>query len=349
MKILVEHPIFCPYQEKITGGTELFVHRVKEALSLLGHEVDVFGTADSTLPCIQSSAYSTQWMQTQNAGNTKSKDWYDDLTEASKDFDKVILNTSLSSTHLLNSVYAPLLNKSIYFNHNASDWFVRGFAGRQMQSIVRYMRSLGGKSFYFAESNRAALEFAWNTPAEYQRATSGKVATGLRRLVDHSFLSLEMWDDQFNQAVCPHDAVEPRAPEGYLVFIGRNDPNKRLRLAQKKAKDLGRELRVLTDVPHEEAMHVLAGADCLLLSSKNETFCITAFEALCHGIPVSCLEAPPALDFYPELARGWGDVTPNTFEERQKISADLRSKYTLEAFGERLVNTFHIQGGQHGE
>ena len=83
-------------------------------------------------------------------------------------------------------------------------------------------------------------------------------------------------------------------------------------------------------------MQVIAGSRCLLQPSRYETFSRVTEEALAHGVPVSCLEAPPALSAYPSLSREWGDVTTTSLEERQAAQDHLRATYTMEAYGERL-------------
>lgn len=329
MKILIEHPVFIPYTGAVTGGTERFVHLAAKALSQ-DHDVQIFASQDSTTPCIKSSAFSTAY-QISNKRNTNTKLWYNDLQTAAEDFDVVILNSSLTYTVLLNHPYKKLFSKSIYFNHNFSNWFLRGFSGKNMQLIARLFRSQGGKTFYFSDENKLQLENFWDGFRDEI------VACVSAKRKDEPFLELELFDGKFNQAVFPDDAVPVQAPQGYLIAVGRDVPDKRLNQAKLMAKKLKKELRVYSDLPHDELMKEVAGADCLLLSSRNETFSIAAFEAMCHGVPVSYIDEPPALQLYPELGRSWGDINTNTLEERQRIQEHLKQTYSLEQFKRRLV------------
>lgn len=324
MKILIEHPVFCPYNGAVTGGTERFVHLAAKALSR-NHEVEIFASQDSKADCLKSSAFSTEH-EVANKRNTKTKVWYNELQEASEYFDAVLLNSSLTYSVLLTNPYQRLFSKSVYFNHNFSNWFLRGYAGRGMQIVLRKYRSLGGKSLYFSDDNKNQLEAYWKA----ERALIAK------DFENEPFLEYDLFDGKFNQAVFPDDASPAREPEGYLIAMGRDVPDKRLNLAKKEAKRLGRELRVYSDLSHPELMKEVAGADCLLLSSRNETFSIAAFEAMCHGVPVSYIDEPPAIQLFPELGRAWGDVNSNTLEERKLIQDHMRETYSLEQFGLRL-------------
>ena len=93
------------------------------------------------------------------------------------------------------------------------------------------------------------------------------------------------------------------------MSIGRADNEKRLTKAGQAAVKLGKPHVVFTtmvnnyaksviaalerdgaavfvDAPHDQIMAVLAGADALILSSRNATYCHVAMEAVAHGVPV---------------------------------------------------------------
>ena len=171
---------------------------------------------------------------------------------------------------------------------------------------------------------------------------SGKVDAGYRRIGDLSFLDLDPWDGQFDQAVFPDDAVPARASEGYVVAIGRRVEDKQLPEAEELAKTLGKELSVLTDMPHADVMEVLAGADVLMLPSKNETFSIVAFEAVCHGVPVTCMDVPPALQPYPYLTWPWGEWMPTTLDEREGMQEMVRETCGMEALERRFESLLEL-------
>lgn len=333
MKILIEHPCFTPYNGVVHGGTEMFVYRLAVALMQLGHHVEIYASADSTEDSIRSRSVSTAGAHARGR-KFDPRPWYDGL--AASDHDLVVLNTSMTSAALLDPVYADLFSRSIYLNHNGSNHFVRDFPGRQLNVVLRYFRACGGRAYYLSERNRAALAADWehNLP----QILAGKAESGLKRISNHAFLDLDPFDGHFNQAVAV--PAMPRAAEGYLAAIGRRDREKRLPTAAKLAKELGRELFVVTPdlgLPHHDVMDLLAGAECLLLPSRNETFSIVAFEAMCHGVPVSYIEEPPAISLYPSLGRAWGDVRTTTLAERQVANAYLSSTYTPEAMGWRML------------
>lgn len=357
MRILIEHPLFTPYTSSVQGGTERFASRAAEALRLCGHEVELFGTKDSTCKCIRSRMPSAVWHK-ERGKDTATRVWYRDLLAESASWDRVLLNTALSSPVLLDPVYEDLFCKSVYINHNGSNWYTRGFAGRQMQSVVRFLRYCGGRAYYLSEANRETLEQDWADPEARAQALLGRARAGYARIGHTRFLDENMWDGRFNQAVAVEATV--REPEGFLVAIGRLDTEKRLDRAAQLARELGKELVVyvtkltlnqvredeamlrkldgvvvLFDEPHAEIMDTLSRADCLLLPSQLEMFSIAAMEAMCHGVPVSCIDPPPALELYPSLLRKWGDVCPNTLSERHKAAAAM-AEWSLEKFGERL-------------
>jgi hypothetical protein len=340
MRVLIEHPIFEPYTS-ISGGTELFVRNAVRALKARGHEVSVFAAADSALPCIKSTVFSKRFINDKAAGKTarvKTTRWYSEIAELAASFDSILLNTTLFSLCVLDPVHAAWFHKAVYFNHNGSRQFVSERAGLAMQSTLRYFRAHGGRTYYFSERNKAALAAQWALPARRALATGERpIARALARLGDNTFLNGEPWDGPFFQGIFPEDAAPAAASEGYLIAIGRDDPReKRLARALKLGKELNREVFVISGEDHGKVMDYLASAEALLLPSRDETFSIVAFEAACHGVPVSCLEVPPALQPFPELTWPWGEWLATTEAERAGVQKELRELYSAEAMGRRL-------------
>lgn len=97
---------------------------------------------------------------------------------------------------------------------------------------------------------------------------------------------------------------------------------------------------------HGDVMEALAGAEALLLPSRNETFSIVAFEAVCHGVPVTCLEAPLAHEPFPELTWPWGKWVTTSLKERQAMQAVVPRRTPLEALGRRLEAVLHVQSAR---
>lgn len=363
MKLLVEHVLFSPYTGTIYGGAEKSTYAMADALRKRGHQVDIVAPQDSTLDCIKAPVWSGQHV-VQHGGVMKMKVWYDFIRELSADYDGIYLNHGMTSQSLLDPRHEVWMSKSAYINRDGSGWYTTGAGGMRLLTNLRWMRYCGGKTYYMSEANRKKLDWVWSHPKKGLEVRGQCCTGGVKRIGHSDFFSTDPFDGQHNQLVFPADAVPARAPEGYLVAIGRPDANKRLHLASEMAKNLGKHLILFTtsrntsstgdyhekviakcrslgaevrlDVPHPEIMQTLAGADALLLSSRDETFCRIAEEAISHGVPVSAMEVPPALSAYPELIREWGDVSTTTLEERQTAHEYLRQTYTMDAYGARL-------------
>ena len=323
MKVLVEHSLTAPFTGQIQDGASKSAMMLCDALG-----GTMLGTSDSTAPCIKSPVLSGK-----AAGRMDMKRWYAFLREVSKDYEKIYLNHPLSSQSLLDESHRDWMQKSIYINHDGSGWMVTGNAGLRLSATLRFFRSCGGKSFYLDEENRNRLEWVAKHPNK-SKVIENYCRQYLGRINSLDFLNLPLFDGQFDQLSLIVKTRTNRAPaQGYAVSIGRPDKVKRLELSAKKAKklgirhiiftmssntssqssypqdliahlkELGSEVRV--DEPHDKIMECLASADFLILSSKEETFCHVALEAVQRGVPVMALEVPPVMQHFPEFLLEW--------------------------------------------
>lgn len=363
MKILIEHVIFNPYTGDIWGGTEKSTYLQVAALRLLGHDVTVLAPQDSTLPCERAPVFSSEW-GVKNGSKMKMQQWYDYLLSIHERYDAIILNHPLTSQSVLSTKHAPWMKKAAYINHLSTEWYIVGAGGMRMLTNLRWLRYNGGRAFYLSDSNRDRMDWCWNHPKKGLEVRGQCCAGGVKRIGHNQFFELDCFDGKFNQFVFPTNITQPKKPGGYLIVAGRPDVSKRFHYATALAKKLGkrliacctaanngardtRHLKVLAnlkenadlrlDLPHDEIMSLIAGADCVLLPSQKENFSNVVVEAMCHGVPVSHLERQEPLLLYPALSREWGDVEPNRLEDRVAAQQMLQRTYSLEEHGKRLL------------
>ncbi|MEB0056719.1 glycosyltransferase [Variovorax sp. LG9.2] len=354
MKILVEHIVQEPYTGKITGGSERSAYLAVDALRLAGHQVDLVVPADSVKgDHIRSPVLSGR------RGRLNMRLWYQFLAKVGANYDVILLNHPLDSPTAFR-MPPDILRRCTYVNHNGSPWYVSAQAGMRLLGHLKLLRHLGGKAMYLSEQNHFKLQRQWAKVGPQSYSTSRFGEAGKRVVGNANYLAVDMFDDRLDEAICPPNIAAPRKSGVCVVSVGRPGGEKRLPLASRmarklelshfvfttkseggqaeqvqKVRALGSE--VFVDASHDEIMEVPAGADALILSSRKETYCHVAMEAMAHGVPVMAMEVPPALQSFKELILEWGSRFETTsLNDRQRIQSLVREKYSLERLGHRL-------------
>ncbi len=380
MRILIEASMFVPYQEKVVGGIERFVHLAKSCLEGEGHHIEVFAAKDSTLPCLKSSALSGQAVAA-TSGVMNMSVYLRELNEAARGFDRVLLNQPMWSSAFLNNDYSDLYSKSMYISHDPSGWNIGGFGGIRHAVNVRFFRSRGGKSFYLNDAFLAATSLVWVDPKR-QAFIHG---CSLKGINTHGtdFLSLDPYDGKLDILVAPSECTSVAEAGDFAVLICRPDPSmKRPVIAARAAKAAGvpfvffttsrnsstRDVSKATatiascaalgadiklDQPREVLMSTLAQAKVMLISSTTEGSPIVATEAISLGVPIISTCDIPQQHTHPKLVTRVGsvkamsatlqDFSTTSLESRVQISSDFQSRWSSKALANRLLKVMgHI-------
>jgi glycosyltransferase involved in cell wall biosynthesis len=363
MKLLIEHPYYNPFTpDSPKGGTERFAHQAFSCLRDAGFDAHIYSPPGSTpLDGVLLGS-----VPPYSAGDVSRRlvKWYEELNEVASGFDAVILNSSPCGGGF--ERHMELASKSVSIAHYYH-------LCRSSQPSFRYAlqckitRKYGGRVVSVGQSFIAASQEMWEKKGEYAKECYPK----LWKLIGSD---IPQFDGTIDINMCPNSPLPARI-SNKVVAIGRPVKEKSLFLAAETMAQLpdyerviytyddgGRYFQKLRELcesqgislvlsaPHSQIMEGISNAKCLLFPSHSETNGIVAFEAASVGVPV-IHRCPEPLVFLEQFGlsrkiEDGGDLVDlmlsavlsesQTFEERLKVSKEIRGLYSEKGLANRL-------------
>jgi glycosyltransferase involved in cell wall biosynthesis len=276
LKIAQVAPMWFPIPPKKYGGTEWIVYHLCEGLQKLGHDVTLFASGDSNVPCKLSATHPKSLIE-------DGISWVDhtynmlNLSRAyqrSSEFD--IIHTHID---LWEIYFAPLVKTpSIHTIHNPL------YSSRKNDSRLTMFQK-------FKDNNYVAIS---NSHRKLSRAKINFVKT--------IYNGIKMSDFEFNPNPKDHfvwcaridkykgieNAIKIAKKAGVkLVLAGRLDPTQKDYFNSKIKPHLGKDIKYIGEYSFEEKSEFFGNARALLYPIEwHEPFGLNMTEAMACGTPV---------------------------------------------------------------
>lgn len=276
LKIAQVAPMWFPIPPKKYGGIEWIVYHLCEGLEKLGHDVTLFASGDSKVPCKLSATYPKSLIEDGISWNDQT---YNMLNlsrayERSSEFD--IIHTHID---LWDIYFAPLVKTpSIHTIHNPL------YSSRKDDSRL----TMFGK---FKDNNYVAIS---NSHRKLSRAKIN--------FVDTIYNGIKMSDFKFNPKPENHfiwcaridkykgieNAIKiAQKAKVKLILAGRLDPTQKDYFNSKIKPHLGKNIKYIGEYSFEEKSEFFGSAKALLYPIEwHEPFGLNMVESMACGTPV---------------------------------------------------------------
>lgn len=276
LKIAQVAPMWFPIPPKKYGGIEWIVYHLCEGLEKLGHDVTLFASGDSNVPCKLSATYPKSLIEDGISWNDQT---YNMLNlsrayERSSEFD--IIHTHID---LWDIYFAPLVKTpSIHTIHNPL------YSSRKDDSRL----TMFGK---FKDNNYVAIS---NSHRKLSRAKIN--------FVDTIYNGIKMSDFKFNPKPENHfiwcaridkykgieNAIKiAQKAKVKLILAGRLDPTQKDYFNSKIKPHLGKNIKYIGEYSFEEKSEFFGSAKALLYPIEwHEPFGLNMVESMACGTPV---------------------------------------------------------------
>lgn len=278
LKIAQVAPLWFSIPPKKYGGIEWIVYLLCEGLKKLGHKVTLFATGDSKVSCKLVATYPRSLIE---AGISWQNPIFNllNLTEAfkrAKDFDIIHTHVDLwecffsplTKTVSLHTIHNPLYTSDDpKKNHRLST--LKHFSDQNFVAISRSQKKLSRITLNFVDViyNGIKIEnFKFNPkPKDY-------------------FL----WCARVDKYKGIENAIEIAKKAGVKLFLaGRLDPVQKDYFKKSIKPHLGKKIKFLGEVSHQEKSRLFGGAKALLYPIEwHEPFGLIMVEAMACGTPV---------------------------------------------------------------
>lgn len=276
LKIAQVAPMWFPIPPKKYGGIEWIVYHLCEGLEKLGHDVTLFASGDSNVPCKLSATYPKSLIEDGISWNDQT---YNMLNlsrayERSSEFD--IIHTHID---LWDIYFAPLVKTpSIHTIHNPL------YSSRKDDSRL----TMFGK---FKDNNYVAISNS------HRKLSRVKI-----NFVDTIYNGIKMSDFKFNPKPENHfiwcaridkykgieNAIKiAQKAKVKLILAGRLDPTQKDYFNSKIKPHLGKNIKYIGEYSFEEKSEFFGSAKALLYPIEwHEPFGLNMVESMACGTPV---------------------------------------------------------------